>query len=90
MPATSQLPGVVQKVGFAEGTKSRVFSAGFGGAGRSNDYSLRTSRGIVGGTHRCGPPNEYCWGFVPHFRGDVSCIALAIWWSQKSRKLVST
>ena len=30
---------VVRKVGLAEGAKSRVSSAGFDAAGRSNDYS---------------------------------------------------
>ena len=37
------IPVVVNKVGFAAGVKCRVFSAGFGGEGRSNGYSQLTN-----------------------------------------------
>jgi hypothetical protein len=45
-PCCTPFQGAVQKVGFAEGAKRRVSSAGLCGAGRSDDYSLWTKRVI--------------------------------------------
>ena len=46
-PPFQRVPGVVQKVGFAEGAKRLVSSTGLGGAGRSEDYCLLTAKGVA-------------------------------------------
>ncbi len=57
-PCCTPFQGAVQKVGFAEGAKRRVSSAGLCWAGRSNGYRLLTNPPYL---HSAAQRAQACW-----------------------------